>query len=515
MKMESSREEQSMRTFFLSAGASGSSIVDDGNDSFDASYPDRNEYGNQHDTHRCDDKNATSSTSTFDKHQIKQQQQPQAWLYPDVRGGRSNSYPSMMIESTFRKDVDSFGMPSTSGSSSSMHGASRTAISRSNSAVDMLNYEVSHGIMNTPSIPEVGNNDTQKHLRAKNLPSSVLFNSGRWSNEEHNRFVQGLNQYPHGVLNRWRKISKAVGTRTVLQTRTHAQKFFRKLQKQDDIKQQASDNHMDDENHLPNGSGALSPNQGGDKTLTRSLSYSPFMGKKEEPPRMSHRMSDPIMYDSSARTLMPFNALSDIVSPPPRRDNSTYPSSNLFPSITIPSTSSAHPPSNQLPTPTTEASRAFQNISLSSRYSRDESPHPSSVPAAAQARGQGNDQWVDWLLSNIDTFVARPGAAPGSNSGGSGGSRHGRAFRSASEPVPPLHAYRSSSSSNNVGDIQGQGTSSSVWDSDASYNNNNAAAAAAIHGLQHSAATSSNNSSNYYDGGDVTPEPKYSVMLDE
>lgn len=50
-------------------------------------------------------------------------------------------------------------------------------------------------------------------------------NTGRWSDDEHKAFLLGLQL--HG--REWRKVASVVKTRTVMQTRTHAQKYFQKL----------------------------------------------------------------------------------------------------------------------------------------------------------------------------------------------------------------------------------------------------------------------------------------------
>lgn len=44
--------------------------------------------------------------------------------------------------------------------------------------------------------------------------------TGRWSNEEHDLFIRGLELYGKG----WKKIANLIKTRTVVQIRTHSQK---------------------------------------------------------------------------------------------------------------------------------------------------------------------------------------------------------------------------------------------------------------------------------------------------
>eukprot|EP00591_Stephanopyxis_turris_P000817 CAMPEP_0195514048 /NCGR_PEP_ID=MMETSP0794_2-20130614/5562_1 /TAXON_ID=515487 /ORGANISM="Stephanopyxis turris, Strain CCMP 815" /LENGTH=539 /DNA_ID=CAMNT_0040642213 /DNA_START=462 /DNA_END=2081 /DNA_ORIENTATION=+ len=52
-------------------------------------------------------------------------------------------------------------------------------------------------------------------------------NTGRWTAEEHRLFLQGLDQHGKG----WKKIASLIKSRTVVQIRTHAQKYFQKLAK--------------------------------------------------------------------------------------------------------------------------------------------------------------------------------------------------------------------------------------------------------------------------------------------
>ena len=52
-------------------------------------------------------------------------------------------------------------------------------------------------------------------------------NTGRWTSEEHDFFLEGLRNYGK----EWKKIAELIQTRTVVQIRTHAQKYFQKVAK--------------------------------------------------------------------------------------------------------------------------------------------------------------------------------------------------------------------------------------------------------------------------------------------
>ena len=51
--------------------------------------------------------------------------------------------------------------------------------------------------------------------------------AGRWTQKEHALFVKGLELYNK----QWKLIAELVKTRSVVQVRTHAQKYFIRLQK--------------------------------------------------------------------------------------------------------------------------------------------------------------------------------------------------------------------------------------------------------------------------------------------
>ncbi len=51
--------------------------------------------------------------------------------------------------------------------------------------------------------------------------------TGRWTNEEHQRFLEGLKKFGKN----WKKIEELVGSRSGAQVRSHAQKYFAKLKR--------------------------------------------------------------------------------------------------------------------------------------------------------------------------------------------------------------------------------------------------------------------------------------------
>jgi len=59
------------------------------------------------------------------------------------------------------------------------------------------------------------------------LVESGAENTGRWTKKEHQLFLAGLELYGK----QWKKVAEHVETRTTIQVRTHAQKYFKKLQK--------------------------------------------------------------------------------------------------------------------------------------------------------------------------------------------------------------------------------------------------------------------------------------------
>ena len=61
----------------------------------------------------------------------------------------------------------------------------------------------------------------------ENKRGNSKYNSGRWSEEEHKRFLEGILTYG----NEWKKVQNVIKTRSSTQARSHAQKFFLRIKK--------------------------------------------------------------------------------------------------------------------------------------------------------------------------------------------------------------------------------------------------------------------------------------------
>jgi len=76
---------------------------------------------------------------------------------------------------------------------------------------------------------EVEKNDSKINLEEKEELQETFSkgkpNTGRWTEEEHKKFLKAIEIYGKS----WNKVQSFIGTRTATQTRSHAQKYFNKI----------------------------------------------------------------------------------------------------------------------------------------------------------------------------------------------------------------------------------------------------------------------------------------------
>jgi SHAQKYF class myb-like DNA-binding protein len=70
-------------------------------------------------------------------------------------------------------------------------------------------------------------NQSESVITKPGKDEEKLYRHGRWTNEEHFRFIEAMLLYG----NDWKKVQKHIGTRSPTQARSHAQKFFIRIKK--------------------------------------------------------------------------------------------------------------------------------------------------------------------------------------------------------------------------------------------------------------------------------------------
>jgi len=86
-------------------------------------------------------------------------------------------------------------------------------------------------ILQSPSLLQPLLSAAGGKVNNKKLKKPAGESTGRWTKDEHNTFLDGLRI--HGK--EWKKIANMIATRSVVQIRTHAQKYFQKLAKSHEI----------------------------------------------------------------------------------------------------------------------------------------------------------------------------------------------------------------------------------------------------------------------------------------
>ncbi|XP_061347989.1 protein REVEILLE 7-like [Gastrolobium bilobum] len=95
----------------------------------------------------------------------------------------------------------------------------------------------SENVAQLQDIPSVGNRHTPKVRK----PYTITKQREKWTEEEHQKFLEALKLYGRG----WRQIEEHIGTKTAVQIRSHAQKFFSKVVRESDGSVESSIQPMD------------------------------------------------------------------------------------------------------------------------------------------------------------------------------------------------------------------------------------------------------------------------------
>ncbi|EPS59700.1 hypothetical protein M569_15105, partial [Genlisea aurea] len=81
------------------------------------------------------------------------------------------------------------------------------------------------------SPPAAGNNNTTAQIedpsKKVRKPYTITKSRESWTEPEHDKFLEALQLFDRD----WKKIEAFVGSKTVIQIRSHAQKYFLKVQK--------------------------------------------------------------------------------------------------------------------------------------------------------------------------------------------------------------------------------------------------------------------------------------------
>ena len=117
----------------------------------------------------------------------------------------------------------------------------------------VLTNETSQSNIYGSTMDGVSRQNTVTTIHKKPSKSSSLH--GRWTDEEHRLFLEGIELFKKD----WRSIERHIGTRTCSQIRSHAQKYFLRIERQSSIEgavinsqnSQTNRSNQDDEDDCP------------------------------------------------------------------------------------------------------------------------------------------------------------------------------------------------------------------------------------------------------------------------
>ena len=114
-------------------------------------------------------------------------------------------------------------------SSNFMHQQNHDGVGGVETSGNALNALTAAAVAATPAptVPNTMPTNMKISSPQGKIVESGMEHTGRWTKEEHEAFMAALQLYGK----EWKKVAAKVKTRTIVQTRTHAQKYFQKLQK--------------------------------------------------------------------------------------------------------------------------------------------------------------------------------------------------------------------------------------------------------------------------------------------
>ncbi|XP_019431388.1 PREDICTED: protein REVEILLE 7-like isoform X2 [Lupinus angustifolius] len=114
---------------------------------------------------------------------------------------------------------------------------SKSNNSRSGSSSHSNGATKSENVSQSRDVTSAGNNHTPKVRK----PYTISKQREKWTEEEHQKFLEALKLYGRG----WRQIEEHIGTKTAVQIRSHAQKFFSKIVRESDGNAETSKQPID------------------------------------------------------------------------------------------------------------------------------------------------------------------------------------------------------------------------------------------------------------------------------